>query len=232
VLCQARVVAPSGRDLATSDARSRRRPRPPPAWRGPSCPRRLDSLVFTTLTGHCPAHGEANAEDDEDDCRSRTGAGRPCWGRSAEVRPAAGTPSPRTRPGAGPKTAAGPCARQRGGHRRRTVVADAEAHGRGDDVFVGEFGQGLVKAVAEHAGDLPEPAGRLGAGCLFGGGGLGQDLRPLTAFLARISSRFFAFKPAERKRLRHPSPRGVLADGITPRFPPLAACASALRRAR
>lgn len=60
------------------------------------CSRRLDALVFTLLTGHFPAQGEANAEGAEDDCHSRTGAGRPCWGRSAGVRPAAGTP-PRVR---------------------------------------------------------------------------------------------------------------------------------------
>lgn len=60
-------------------------------------------------------------------------------------------------------------------------------------MFVGEFGQGLVDAETEDTGRLPEPAGRLGSGGLLGGGGLSQDLGPVAAFLARISSRFFSF---------------------------------------
>lgn len=88
--------------------------------RAEGCTRRLDALVFTTLTGHCPAQGEANAEDDEDACRSRTGAGRR-WGRSAGVRPAAGNASPAYAPGVRTEDGGRDAVLvDEGGHRRRT----------------------------------------------------------------------------------------------------------------
>src|SRR4051812_5763922 len=82
-------------------------------------------------------------------------------------------------------------------------IAGAEAHGRGDAVFVGELGQGLVGAEAEDAGDLQSlPGGWVRAVCSAAVASARAFAR-VTAFLARSSSRCFSFKPAERKRLRH-----------------------------
>lgn len=75
--------------------------------RAGGCTRRLDALVFTTLTGHCPAQGEANAEGDEDDCHSRTGRWSALLGKISSSPASSRNASPRTRPGSGPKTAAG-----------------------------------------------------------------------------------------------------------------------------